>query len=182
MCKLYQNTQRPSWFVFPPNYSIPHIVHGTKGSTIHTQSHPRSSDHVHKSIALWNVNKLKLCIYTNYLNDHLMKYVCVAQFFHLPFFAGNCPVASRYLLTRSSCTEGRQGWYLLYSIVYSPFPYGRNSNAWINAQILYFKTKQALGKGRGERSRKCCFVLHNTAKALHDSSLYLNFFIWLVKW
>lgn len=35
------------------------------------------------------------------------------QLFHLFFLAGSCPVASKYLWTRSSCVAGRQGWYLL---------------------------------------------------------------------
>lgn len=45
------------------------------------------------------------------------------QLFHLFFLAGSCPVDSKYLWTRSSCVAGRQAWYLLYSMVYSPFPY-----------------------------------------------------------
>lgn len=44
------------------------------------------------------------------------------QFFHLFFFVGSWPVASKYLWMSSSCVLGRQGWYLLYSMVYSPFP------------------------------------------------------------
>lgn len=48
---------------------------------------------------------------------------CVLQFLYLLFLAGSCPVASKCLLTSSSCTEGRQGWYLLYSMVYSPLPW-----------------------------------------------------------
>lgn len=116
----------------------------TQYKTIHcTFSKPSSeSNHVHKSTVLRRSYKLKLFVYINYLIDQLIKGIClcvfvclrkywfVAQFFHLPFFAGNCPVASRYLFTRSSWTDGRQGWYRLYSIVYSPFPYGNNRKAW----------------------------------------------------
>lgn len=46
-----------------------------------------------------------------------------SQLFHLFFFAGSCPVASKYLWMSSSWVTGRQGWYLLYSMVYSPFPW-----------------------------------------------------------
>lgn len=44
------------------------------------------------------------------------------QLLALPFFAGSRPVASRYLLIISSWVLGEHGWYLQYSIVYSPFP------------------------------------------------------------
>lgn len=44
------------------------------------------------------------------------------QFLALPFLAGSLPVASRYLLMISSWVLAEQGWYLEYSMVYSPFP------------------------------------------------------------
>ncbi|KAG5837677.1 hypothetical protein ANANG_G00241980 [Anguilla anguilla] len=53
--------------------------------------------------------------------------VCVCVFLALPFLAGSWPVASRCLLTSSSCVLGRQGWYLLYSMVYSPFPWSTHN-------------------------------------------------------
>lgn len=49
------------------------------------------------------------------------------QLFHLFFFAGSWPVASKYLWMSSSCVAGRQGWYLLYSMVYSPFPWKQSA-------------------------------------------------------
>lgn len=54
------------------------------------------------------------------------------QLLALPFLAGSLPVASRYLLMISSWVLAEQGWYLEYSMVYSPFPcrVGKRKRGW----------------------------------------------------
>lgn len=52
------------------------------------------------------------------------------QLLALPFLAGSLPVASRYLLIISSWVLAEHGWYLEYSMVYSPFPCRVGKRKW----------------------------------------------------
>lgn len=66
-----------------------------------------------------------------------------SQLLALPFFAGSRPVASRYLLIISSWVLGKHGWYLQYSIVYSPFPcsWQKNSQSEDTECVILFSSR-----------------------------------------
>lgn len=95
------------------------------------------------------------------------------QFFHLFLLAaGSCPVASKYLWMRSSCEAGRQGWYLLYSMVYSPFPW--INNRWrvlVVEMIMYYASVVIVPK---EEEGRYCLRLEKHRK-------FLDFFFSQVK-
>lgn len=102
-----------------------------------------------------------------------------SQLLALPFFAGSRPVASRYLLIISSWVLGKHGWYLLYSIVYSPFPW-RVGERIVRVRVL--SKEPSLAVGHTPPVTWCAQITYSEAykhcteacRQRHKDKLYLN--------